>query len=491
MTESGSASGESRFQGLFQSLVFGAAHHRLIRDGSGRPVDYLIIDVNAEFERLLELKRESVVGKKASEVYGAPYYLAEYAEIVDTGARRSFDLPYRDRIYRTVAYRPDDEEFVTLFEDTTELRRAQERLAEAEERYRLVTDATSDVVWDWDLTTNEIYLSPRWWELTGYTREELPGSYQDVTSCIHSEDRYLTEGYIRGSGVALGENYKIEFRIVTKGGGIRWILERGRVVAVDGVGRALRALGSFIDVTDRHVALEALAAQTAELSAKNAELERFTYTVSHDLKSPLITIKGFLGFIRKDAEKGDRLRLEADIDRVAKAAERMHELLDDLLELSRIGKIVELPALIDSGDAVRSALENLDAIVRSSGAAITVPEAWPRLNADRSRIVAVFQNLIENAIKYSGEGPPRIELGWRRRLARLEFFVRDEGRGIDARYLETIWGLFNQLDPGTEGTGIGLALVRRIAEVHGGRAWAESGGVGKGSTFWVSLPAPA
>jgi PAS domain S-box-containing protein len=483
------AASELRFRGLFQSLAFGAAQHEMIRDETGKPVDYRVIDINAEYERLLGVSRADVIGKRATEIYGEAFYIELYADIVATGARRTYELPFRDRIYRTVAYSPGPEEFVTLFEDTTELKRAQQRLSEAEERYRLVTEATSDVVWDWDLVGGGIYLSPRWWEITGYTREELPESYAGVMSIIEGEDRQITEGFI-ARNVKLGENYKVEFRIVAKGGGVRWILERGRVVAADEEGRPTRALGSFIDVSDRHLALEALASQTRELSAKNAELERFTYTVSHDLKSPLITIKGFLGFIRKDAESGDLARLEADLGRVEKAADRMHRLLDDLLELSRVGRIVDPPALFNSGEAVATALENLDALVRSSGAVVETPKSWPRLRADRTRVVAAFQNLIENAIKYSGGRTPKIRIGCVRRKDRLEFFVADEGLGIEPQYLETVWGLFNQLDPKAGGTGIGLALVRRIAETHGGRAWAESEGAGRGSTFWLSLPAP-
>ncbi|MBL8966184.1 MAG: hypothetical protein JNG85_04185, partial [Spirochaetaceae bacterium] len=253
--------------------------------------------------------------------------------------------------------------------------------------------------------------------------------------------------------------------------------------------KPFRAFTTFADITAIKLAEERLAAQARELAGKNQELERFTYTVSHDLKSPLITIKGFLSFLGRDFEEGDAERFAADLGRVDRAALRMQELLDDLLELSRIGRMANPPARFPMGKAAGLALENLAGRLAASGAAVALPESWPEAFADEARIVEVFQNLLENAVKYSLPGPPRISLGWEADGASNRFFVRDEGIGIAARYAETVFGLFNKLDPKSEGTGIGLALVRRIVELHGGRAWAESPGEGRGSTFWFSLPA--
>ena len=229
-----------------------------------------------------------------------------------------------------------------------------------------------------------------------------------------------------------------------------------------------------------------------ELELKNAELERFTYTASHDLKSPLITIKGFLGFLREDAQRGNLKRLETDIQRISDASDKMQRLLNDLLELSRIGRSVNQYESIDLNAMISEILELLHG--RISGGAVpirvSVEEDLPRVYGDRPRLLEVWQNLIDNAAKFIGsQTSPHIEIG---QVGNAEdgspiFFVRDNGMGIDPRFADRIFGLFDKLDPRTEGTGIGLALVKRIIEFHGGKVWVESE-LGKGSTFYFTLP---
>jgi PAS domain S-box-containing protein len=230
-----------------------------------------------------------------------------------------------------------------------------------------------------------------------------------------------------------------------------------------------------------------------ELSAKNAELERFTYTVSHDLKAPLITIRGFLGFLEKDARSGNFERLEQDMQRIIQATHKMQNLLDDLLELSRIGRIVGPPQTTPFGAIVEEALELVRGAIEQHDVMVAVSPDLPVIRGDRARLVEVIQNLVENAIKFMGDQPsPRIEIGAKQGSDTDEsiFTVRDNGMGIEAKYHERIFGLFNKLDAQSEGTGIGLALVRRIIEVHGGHIWVESGGAGQGSTFCFTLPMP-
>jgi signal transduction histidine kinase len=230
----------------------------------------------------------------------------------------------------------------------------------------------------------------------------------------------------------------------------------------------------------------------AELEQKNTELERFTYTASHDLKSPLITIKGFLGFLREDAAHGNLKRLETDIQRISDATDKMQLLLNDLLELSRIGRSVNRTEIVDLNGMIADVIELLQG--RLSGGAlpirVSVQEKLPQVYGDRPRLLEVWQNLIDNAAKFMGDQPdPHIEIG----QAGLSdegshiFFVRDNGIGIHPKFRDRIFGLFDKLDPRTEGTGIGLALVKRIIEFHGGRIWVESE-LGAGATFYFTLP---
>lgn len=225
-----------------------------------------------------------------------------------------------------------------------------------------------------------------------------------------------------------------------------------------------------------------------ELEAKNAELEQFTYTVSHDLKSPIITISGFLGYLERDALSGDIERLKSDISRIQDATGRMKTLLDELLELSRVGRLMNPPQEVAFSDLVRDALEIVQGRLDAGRIKITIQPDLPTIFGDCQRLTEALQNLLDNAAKFMGEQPdPHIEIGQRgEEDGKPVFFVRDNGIGIAPEYHERIFGLFNKLDPKAEGTGVGLTLVRRIVEVHGGRIWVESE-VGKGATFCFTL----
>jgi PAS domain S-box-containing protein len=226
-----------------------------------------------------------------------------------------------------------------------------------------------------------------------------------------------------------------------------------------------------------------------ELESKNVELERFTYTVSHDLKSPLVTINGFLGYLERDAETGNVERLRNDIRRIQDAVNRMHRLLGELLELSRIGRLMNQPEEIPLGDLTREVLELVHGRLDARRIAVQVQPDLPVIHGDRQRLTEVLQNLIDNAAKFMGDQvDPRVEIGQRgEEHGKPVFFVRDNGIGIAPEYHDRIFGLFNKLDTRTEGTGIGLALVKRIVEVHGGRIWVESA-MGRGATFYFTLP---
>jgi signal transduction histidine kinase len=226
-----------------------------------------------------------------------------------------------------------------------------------------------------------------------------------------------------------------------------------------------------------------------ELEAKNAELERFTYTVSHDLKSPLITISGFIGLLRADAKSGNAEKFQSDLLRITEAVEKMRRLLDELLELSRIGRLVNPPSDTPFGKIIEEALALTRGRLMAGDIKVDVGNDLPTVRGDRPRLVEVLQNLIDNAAKFMGSQPaPRIEIGVRKEADEQIFFVRDNGMGIDPLYQEKIFGLFDKLEASTEGTGVGLALAKRIVEVHGGRIWVESAGKEQGSMFCFTLP---
>jgi len=226
----------------------------------------------------------------------------------------------------------------------------------------------------------------------------------------------------------------------------------------------------------------------ADLEIKNAELERFAYTVSHDLKSPIITIKGFTGALEKDLLKGNYERMAGDLKRVSAAADKMNDLLADLLKISTVGRVVNTSEAVDMNLLLDDVLAQLAGPLKNSAIKVTVQPDLPPLCCDRQRMAEVVQNLIENAINYMGDqAEPKILFGARNESGVNVFFVQDNGIGIDQKYQQNIFGLFNKLDAKSGGTGIGLALVKRIVEVHGGRVWVESDGIGKGSRFCFTV----
>ncbi len=244
------------------------------------------------------------------------------------------------------------------------------------------------------------------------------------------------------------------------------------------------------EMAERQRVAEAREMLVAELEAKNAELERFTYTVSHDLKSPLITIRGFTGLLAKDSEKGDSERVQADVKQIKSATDKMQRLLDELLELSRIGRLVNPNQEIPLNGLIQETLDILMGRIAEGKVEVSIAPQLPVVFGDHPRLIEVFQNLIDNAVKFMGKQPsPRIEIFAEQWEEKVACFVRDNGSGIAKGYQTKIFGLFERLDQNTEGTGIGLALVKRIVEFHGGRIWVESGGPGKGSTFIFTLPA--
>jgi PAS domain S-box-containing protein len=241
--------------------------------------------------------------------------------------------------------------------------------------------------------------------------------------------------------------------------------------------------------TEREELIDKLEKQKQELEDKNAELTQFTYTVSHDLKSPLVTISGYLGYIEQDAASGNLDRLKEDTQRIQAAVNKMHSLLTELLELSRIGRMLNTQVHVSFQYLIEDALDILHGQLESHPITFRIEPGLPIVYGDRQRLTEILQNLIDNAIKYMGEQPnPCIEIGQHgEQDGKAVLFVRDNGMGIAPEYHERIFGLFNKLDARSEGTGVGLALVKRIVEFHGGKIWVESK-VGSGSTFYFTLP---
>lgn len=258
---------------------------------------------------------------------------------------------------------------------------------------------------------------------------------------------------------------------------------------VDASGKTVGIASLCEDVTERETIRQKQQLLATELEARNAELERFVYTVSHDLRTPLISIKGLIGLLQKDIELGDVDRIKADMEKINNAADTMGELLSGLLELSRIGRIINPPEQGSLKELVERAAEHLHDKLNRRGVALEIADDMPRYWGDTLRLLEVFQNLIENAIKFMGDEPsPRIEISAQSLGDAIECTVRDNGIGIEPAYHERVFNLFERLDPRIEGTGIGMALVKRIVEAHDGEIRIESDGANRGCSVVFTLP---
>ena len=234
-----------------------------------------------------------------------------------------------------------------------------------------------------------------------------------------------------------------------------------------------------------------LEATLAELADKNTELETFVYTVSHDLKTPIVTIEGFIGALREDF--GDLIDEKAEkyLNYMSDASRRMEILINDLLYLSRIGRLPERKIEFSFDDLMKKVLKTLQPYIDESSVALNVEKGLPLIYGEMERLGQVIENLLSNAVKYIGkENPaPRIDVGAIEQDGQKVFFVRDNGIGVDKHYYQKMFEIFQRLPSGKkigEGTGVGLTIVKRIIEHHGGKIWLESE-LGKGTTFFFTL----
>ena len=222
-----------------------------------------------------------------------------------------------------------------------------------------------------------------------------------------------------------------------------------------------------------------------------AEMENLIYTLSHDLKTPLITIQGFAGMLKKDLEENKRDHIAIDLNFIEDAISKMDSLLRDAIKFSQVGRVENPPEYLPFGNLVEEALEQSSAEIQKRGIEVSVADDLPVVHVDRAQMVEMMIRLIENSIDNLGnQQHPKIDIGHRREDGEDVFFVKDNGMGIDSSQHEKVFGLFYKLNQNSRGTGAGLAIVKRIIELHGGRIWIESE-KDKGCTVYSALPCAA
>lgn len=377
------------------------------------------------------------------------------------------------------------------FEDATERLQAAEALRRSEERFKLVARATNDAVRDWDLTTGEVWWNETFYDAFRHHRDEVSRGLESWTDRIHPDDAERVSRGLRESLAGGSDGWSDEYRFRRGDGSYAVVFDRGYVVH-DGEGRPVRFLASMMDISERKRAEAKLAVYAARLERSNRELEDFASVASHDLQEPLRKIRAFGDLLAANWGEalgdtgGDYLR------RMQSAAARMQTLISDLLTFSRVESKARPFVEVDLGAVAREVIADLEVQIEQAGAAIEV-RRLPTVEADPMQMRQLLQNLIGNALKYRRQetkssvkvyGEAQEDGG-----ASHQILVEDNGIGFDEKYLDRIFTVFQRLHGRVEyeGTGIGLAVCRKIVERHGGSITARSAPQ-KGATFVVTLP---
>jgi PAS domain S-box-containing protein len=455
----------------------------IVVDGDGR-----IADMNPAAQRL--------VGRLASQAIAKPLeqFLPGLISIwtgntnkngevtLDDGnAPRVFDL----RVSTIQSWQSHVEGQVVVLRDITERKRIEEVLRESEEKYRTILENIEDGYYEVDLNGNFTFFNDSMCRMLGYPKEELMGmNDRQFTDKENARKLFQTFNKVYGTGQPLKGT---DWELIRKDG-TRRCIESSVSLKRDSSGKPIGFRGIARDVTERKQAEEALKEKTEELARSNRELEQFAYVASHDLQEPLRMVTSYVQLLAKrykaklDSDADDFINFAVD------GAMRMWNLINDLLAYSRVGTRGHPLEPINCETILQEALDNLKVTMEESGAVVT-HDSLPTVMADSSQLGQLFQNLIGNAIKFRGDERPRVHVSARRSGNGWTFSVRDNGIGIAPEFTERIFIIFQRLHGRNEypGTGIGLAVCKKIVERHGGRIWVESE-PGKGATFYFTLP---
>jgi PAS domain S-box-containing protein len=381
--------------------------------------------------------------------------------------------------------------------DVTERRLAEKALALSEERYRSLASATTQIVWSTSSKGEVIEDVPMWREFTGQSPDAVKG--MGWIDALHPEDRERnTEVWLKA--VDYRSFYHTEYRMRRHDGEYRWMAVHG-VPVLDSGGGIREWVATCADIQDRKQAEEEIRAlneeleqrvvqRTEELEAANRELEAFAYSVSHDLRAPLRAVDGFSRILLEEysPELPEKARHYLTVSR--KNAVQMGELIDDLLAFSKLSRHPLSMQQIAPRDLVRQALDELHADQEGRRIQITVGDL-PPCEGDPRLLKQVLINLLSNGFKYTRtQEIARIEVGALTPPGGHSpiYYVRDNGIGFDMRYADKLFGVFQRLHGAQEypGTGVGLAIVQRIVQRHGGQVWADAA-VNQGATFYFVL----
>lgn len=390
--------------------------------------------------------------------------------------------------------------WIAIERDVTERKLKEQELELMNERFRLISEATSDAIYDWDLQKGEQFWGEGFSKLFGLNLKTDKVFLKEWAKRIYPDDFFRLKKAINELlfGKNQVSNYSFEYRVKDAAKNYIYVLDSGNIIR-DKNGKALRMIGAIQDINKRkeyESSLEALNKDlensNRQLEHSNRELEQFAYVASHDLQEPLRMISSFLGLIERRYnevldEKG-RKYIHFAVD----GAKRMKEIILDLLEFSKLDNFQESKTWINSHELVEKAKLFIDWNLRRKHTPIIHTGKLPEVFGHKSTLIQLFQNILSNAIKYQPSGQtPEIWITCQENDEYWEFAIKDNGIGLEEEYLEKIFVIFQRLHSPDQfsGTGIGLAISKKIVDLHEGKIWVESE-VGEGSTFLFTIKKP-
>jgi PAS domain S-box-containing protein len=405
---------------------------------------------------------------------------------------RRYDGIYRHFMARGIPVLKEDGsvlEWVGTCIDITERKQAEDALLKSEQMLARSQEIAHLGSWELDLVKNELTWSDEVYRIFGLKPQEFGATYEAFLERVHPDDCAAVDEAYSGSIKEGRESYEIEHRVVRKDAGeVRWVHEKCQHVR-DAAGKIIHSLGMVHDITERKKAEAELYRLTEELKRSNSDLEQFAYIASHDLQSPLRNIEGFVKLLSRKYKGQLDDKADEFIHHIYTGVKDMQMLILDILEYSKMGSEGKAFSEVDTSLCIAKALSNLNLAITEKNADITLDEPFPTVFGDSVQLTSLFQNLIGNAIKFCKEGPI-ISISVKKEDTEYIFSVKDNGIGIIPESFDKIFAVFHRQHAKSEypGTGVGLAICKRIVERHGGRIWVESE-LGKGSTFSFTLPA--
>ncbi|MEO7046781.1 MAG: PAS domain S-box protein, partial [Ferruginibacter sp.] len=448
---------------------------------------------NKNAEIMLGIAREKVIGKNIWDIFTGELYDKNYA--FSKIALEKNEIQHYEFFYSVnngwyeVSIFPAENGLSVYFKNITERKIASELIIDANETYNLVSRATNDVIWDWNVVTGHVQRSPENMKLVfGYNEAVEINNNDFWNEHIHPDDIESVKQRFEVLFNNIDESFmESEYRFRKADGTYAYVYDKGYIIR-DAAGKPQRLIGAAQDVTRLKENEFLLEIKAKELEVSNAELEQFAFVASHDLQEPLRMVTSFLTQLKKNYEPALDERANNYINFAVDGAVRMRQIILDLLEYSRIGRMkqhVEKVAVKEVVEEVmllaQKKIQELDAVI--------IFDDLPDVNTCRPPLFRLFQNLVMNALKFAKLGvPPKIEIAAIDEGTRWKFAVKDNGIGIEKDYFDKIFILFQKLHNREEyaGNGIGLSVAKKIVETMGGTIWVEST-EGNGSTFFFTI----